>query len=160
MIRFPTPPGQRPGYSTMTERICQPSSLQVNRYAVVRCKLGFIAAAKVICGFFIAEDDKGIVNVGRCDGVISSRPVFLNPLWIKEEVELVFCSILVWVNETWFWKTRPAWELSIADRFEKNTGRGIPCSCFCLIIAACCSFVRWNSVPVCYSHGESWVRMI
>lgn len=34
----------------------------------------------------------------------------------------------------------------------RNKIRGsIPSSCFCRIMAACCSFVRWNSVPDCYS---------
>lgn len=29
-----------------------------------------------------------------------------------------------------------------------------PSSCFCRIMAACCSFVRWNSVPDCYKAGH------
>lgn len=39
------------------------------------------------------------------------------------------------------------------ERSGHEEGNHRPSSCFCRIMAACCSFVRWNSVPDCYEHG-------
>lgn len=39
---------------------------------------------------------------------------------------------------------------NINSRHEQ--GNHQPSSCFCRIMAACCSFVRWNSVPDCCWH--------
>jgi len=33
-------------------------------------------------------------------------------------------------------------------------GLNVPSSCFWRMIAACCSFVRWNSVPDCCAHAD------
>ena len=83
---------------------------------------------------------------------ISSRLASFGRLQLHNERSYFhYCVALSGILQSFGGKGRVFFFLhNLSSRHEQENHE--PSSCFCRIMAACCSFVRWNSVPDCYGH--------